>query len=113
MRKIDFLSQSPKNFIFQKKSNKNTVGGIFTFLLIIIFLLIFFYYRVKFAFSNQYDITSFISQEKTISKHPLFLYLWHFDVVGLGYPSAMISHHRDAFFYTSWQLFLVQVALVP
>ena len=66
MRKIDFLSQSPKNFIFQKKSNKNTIGGIFTFLLIIIFLLIFFYYRVKFAFSNQYDITSFISQEKTL-----------------------------------------------
>ena len=66
MRKIDFLSQSPKNFIFQKESNKNTIGGIFTFLLILIFLIIFFYYRVKYAFSNQYDIISFISQEKTI-----------------------------------------------
>jgi len=66
MKKIDFLSQSPKNFIFQKESNKNTIGGIFTFLLILIFLIIFFYYRVKYAFSNQYDIISFISHEKTI-----------------------------------------------
>ena len=40
MRKLDFLSNSPKTFIFEKSSNKTTFGGSLTLIYIFIVFLI-------------------------------------------------------------------------
>ena len=66
MRKLDFLSQSPNNFIFQKESNKTTLGGVFSAIYLISIFIIFLYYRAIYGFSKPYEITSFISEEKRI-----------------------------------------------
>ena len=39
MRKLDFLSDFPKAYIFQKSSNKTTFGGFLTLVYIFIVLL--------------------------------------------------------------------------
>ena len=66
MRKLDFLSQSPNNFIFQKESNKTTLGGVFSAIYLILIFVIFLYFRAIYGFSEPYEITSFISEEKII-----------------------------------------------
>ena len=69
MRKLDFLSQSPNSFIFQKESNKTTFGGAFSVIYLISIFFIFLYFRTIYAFSDPYEITSFISEEKRIKNN--------------------------------------------
>ena len=66
MRKIDFLSQSPNGFIFQKESNETTLGGAFSAIYLILIIFIFLYFRAIYGFSDPYEITSFIAEEKNI-----------------------------------------------
>ena len=66
MRKLDFLSQSPNSFIFQKESNKTTFGGALSAIYLILIFFIFLYFRAIYGFSDPYEITSFISEEKNI-----------------------------------------------
>ena len=66
MRKLDFLSQSPNVFIFQKESNKTTFGGVFSAIYLISIFVIFLYFRAIYGYSELYEITSFISEEKRI-----------------------------------------------
>ena len=47
MRKIDFLSQSPNGFIFQKESNKTTFGGALSAIYLILIFFIFLYLLIK------------------------------------------------------------------
>ena len=63
MRIIDFLSQSPNNYIFQRETNKTTFGGLLSLIYLIFALFIFLYYIVEFTFKDKYEITSFISRE--------------------------------------------------
>ena len=57
---LDFISDSPKLFIFQKQSNKTNLGGIFFFIYLILVILIFIFYiydykkKEKFTFSNAF-----------------------------------------------------------
>ena len=44
MRKLDFLSNFPKAYIFQQSSNKTTFGGFLTIIYVFIVLLIAFTY---------------------------------------------------------------------
>ena len=67
MRKINFLSQTPNAFIFQKESNKTNFGGFLSVIYLIIALFIFLYLRAIYGFSEQYQITYFVSEEKTIT----------------------------------------------
>ena len=67
MRKIDFLSQTPNAFIFQKESNKTNFGGFLSVIYLIIALFIFLYLRAIYGASEQYQITYFVSEEKTIT----------------------------------------------
>ena len=73
MRKFDILSQSPTNYIFQKESNKTTFGGFLSILFILIIALIFLMYRFQFWFHflywERYEITSYVSQEKTLKEN--------------------------------------------
>lgn len=67
MKKIDFLGQSPNNFIFQKESNKTTFGGALSALYLLAILSILAYYYVTYVFSLDYEITSYISEEKSLN----------------------------------------------
>lgn len=66
MKKIDFLGQSPNNFIFQKESNKTTFGGALSALYLLAIFSILAYYYVTYVFSLDYEIISYISEEKIL-----------------------------------------------
>ena len=57
MNKFDFISGAPKTFIFQKDSNKNNLGGIFTFLFCIIILAIIYYYLYEYFENPKYKVS--------------------------------------------------------
>ena len=66
MKKLDFLSNSPKTFIFQQSSNKTTFGGFLTIIYILVILIIAFVYICNYAANDKY-IISYINYEKDIS----------------------------------------------
>ena len=63
MKKLDFLSDSPKAFIFQKSSNKTTFGGFLAIIYILVILIIAFTYIYNYAVNDKY-IISYINYEK-------------------------------------------------
>ena len=71
MKYIDIISQSPKNFIFQKESNKTNFGGIFSLIYFILILVIFLIYATIFLLNETYEITSFISQGRGLDDDEL------------------------------------------
>ena len=66
MYKIDLLSQSPNNLIFQNDYNKTLFGGLITLIYLIIALSIFLFYGAQFWLNESYQITSFVSEEKVL-----------------------------------------------
>ena len=64
MKKLDFLSNSPKTFIFQKNSNKTTFGGFLTIIYILVILIIAFTYIYNYVANDKY-IIFYINYEKT------------------------------------------------
>ena len=67
MKKLDFLSDSPKAFIFQKSSNKTTFGGFLTIIYILIILIIAFVYIYNYVANDKY-IISYINYNKPITE---------------------------------------------
>ena len=65
MRKLDFLSNSPKTFIFEKSSNKTTFGGSLTLIYIFIVFLIAITYAYNYYANDKY-IISYIKDQKSI-----------------------------------------------
>ena len=65
MKKLDFLSDSPKAFIFQKSSNKTTFGGFLAIIYILVILIIAFTFIYNYAVNDKY-IISYINFEKPI-----------------------------------------------
>ena len=59
MECIDFLSQPPNLFIFQKKTNKSKCGGILFLIYFIIDLLISLVYILDYAFNEKYIYEAF------------------------------------------------------
>ena len=57
MKLLDFLSNSPKNFIFEKDSNKTTFGGVLTIIYLIALLIIAFIFIYNYETNNKYIIT--------------------------------------------------------
>ena len=57
MRKLDFLSNSPKTFIFEKSSNKTTFGGSLTLIYIFIVFLIAITYAYNYYANDKYIIS--------------------------------------------------------
>jgi len=66
MKKLDFLSNSPKTFIFQQSSNKTTFGGSLTIIYILVILIIAFVYIYNYASNDKY-IISYINYEKVLT----------------------------------------------
>ena len=54
MKAIDFLSDSPKSFIFNQKQNKNSFGGILSLIFLIIVLIISVLYLVNYFINDKY-----------------------------------------------------------
>ena len=63
LNKLDFLSNAPKIFIFQKHSNKTHFGGVLTFILFIIILILFAYHLIIFITEEDYSI-QYLREEK-------------------------------------------------
>ena len=57
MHKFDFLSGAPKTLIFERKSNKTNLGGVFTLIYLIIVLLITMGYMYDYSISQLYTTT--------------------------------------------------------
>ena len=62
LHKIDFLSTSPENYIFNDKKNKTSCGGILFLLIIIATLLYAIDSSFNFFLNEKYDIESYIIQ---------------------------------------------------
>ena len=56
MHPLDFFSDSPKNFIFQKEANKTNFGGVLTLLFSLIMIFISFLYLLDYIDMNNYSI---------------------------------------------------------
>ena len=79
MKCIDFLSESPKLFIFEKEANKTNFGGILIIFYSIIMLGICIFYGIKYHKDDNYNVQSLIhfnfkseAQKEKRKKNPLF-----------------------------------------
>ena len=59
MNVLDFISGSPRTFIFQKGSNKTNLGGVLTFIYLIILLVIIVAYLYDYFTHDKYDYSYF------------------------------------------------------
>ena len=66
MYKFDFLSSSPRNFIFQKNTNKTNFGGFLSVIYFIIFLIVSIYYLLSYYNEDNYSI-QYLFHEKILS----------------------------------------------
>ena len=65
MRNLDFLSEFPKMFIFNKETNKTYFGGILFLIYITIMILISLAYILDYAFNDKYSIENMITYNYT------------------------------------------------
>ena len=56
LHRIDFFSNSPKNYIFQNSSNKTNFGGVLILIYICLFIFIFTYYIIEYKLKEDYSI---------------------------------------------------------
>ena len=68
MRNFDFLSETPRIFIFSKKTNKTNFGGILFLIYIIIMIFISLLYILDYAFNDKYSVECLTIYNHTDSK---------------------------------------------
>ena len=56
MNKLDFLSGAPSTLIFEKKSNKTNLGGVWTLIYLIIVLLLIVVYMYDYKVNPKYSV---------------------------------------------------------
>ena len=56
MHPLDFLSESPKFFIFQKETNKTNFGGVLFLIYLIIIISITIYYYIEYINTDEYQV---------------------------------------------------------
>ena len=61
MNSLDFLSSSPRNFIFQNLSNKTNLGGVLSLIYLIIILLISAFYITRYILNDKYIVEYFLN----------------------------------------------------
>ena len=66
MYNFDFLSSAPRNFIFQKNTNKTNFGGFLSVIYFIIFLIVSIYYLLSYYNEDNYSI-QYLFHEKILS----------------------------------------------
>ena len=67
LHKLDFLSPSPKTFIFHQNSNKTNLGGVLSLIYLLIFIILFIYYISLYALEDNYSI-EFLFFEKFLGR---------------------------------------------
>ena len=55
MHGLDFISDSPRTYIFQKDSNKTNLGGVLGLVYIIIFILIAVAYILEYSLNEKFE----------------------------------------------------------
>lgn len=66
MKRIDFLSNSPRTFIFEKNANKTSIGGFLTIIYLVILVILAFAYIYNYEVNMKYVISyGFYQTEKT------------------------------------------------
>ena len=73
MHGLDFISDSPRTYIFQKGSNKTNLGGVLTLLFLFIFLLIFVAYILEYSLNEKYEFSYFHKQIKDNKERQSYL----------------------------------------
>ena len=63
LHRLDFFSNSPKNFIFQNTSNKTNLGGVLTLIYIILFIGIIVYYIIDYILKDDYSVEYSYNEE--------------------------------------------------
>ena len=63
MRRIDFLSESPKSLIFNQGSNKTLFGGVLSLIFLLIVLVISILYLVDYFINDKYNVEYAFYQE--------------------------------------------------
>ena len=110
LHRLDFLSNAPKNFIFQNSSNKTNFGGFLALAYIIIVLIIFTFYLIYYL-SEEYftvqnihyqkysDDSETIKRENNIKLNPFFDFYFSMGI----YDDILLN---DFIFVnqTNWQL---------
>ena len=59
MNALDFISISPRTYIFDKKTNKTNLGGVLTFIYLIILVIIIFIYLYDYFHNATYEFSYF------------------------------------------------------
>ena len=62
MHGLDFISDSPRTYIFQKDSNKTNLGGVLGLVYIIIFILIAVAYILEYSLNEKFEFSYFYKQ---------------------------------------------------
>ena len=68
MRGLDFLSESPRNFIFQKEVNKTNFGGVLFLIYMIIMIIISLSYIFDFYLNERYEIEYISINNQTLGR---------------------------------------------
>ena len=68
MRKIDFLSEYPRAYIFEKDINKTNFGGVLFLIYSIIMLIISFSYILDFALNDKFEVEYLSINNQTLSR---------------------------------------------
>lgn len=63
LNNLDFLSPSPKAFIFQENSNKTNFGGVFSLIYFLIFIILSIYYLSLYILDDNYSLEYFFYEK--------------------------------------------------
>ena len=69
MRVLDFLSDSPRNYIFQKRAHKTNLGGFLFLLYCLLMIIIALSYILDFAFNDKFEVEYLKIENQTESKY--------------------------------------------
>ena len=72
MRNFDFLSETPRIFIFSKKTNKTNFGGFLFLIYIIIMIFISLLYILDYAFNDKYSIECLTIYNSTDNPYEIY-----------------------------------------
>ena len=70
LHRLDFLSNAPRNFIFQNNSNKTNFGGFLTLAFLIIVLIIFIFYLIYYLSEETFTV-QYIHYEKYLNEEEI------------------------------------------
>ena len=68
MRKLDFLTEYPRIYVFQQERNKTNFGGVLFLIFLIIMLIISLSYILDFALNEKFEVEYLSIRNQTLSR---------------------------------------------